>query len=123
MVTRGDTDLGSHSKSQSEMLFLETASLPLSYLLSIRRLDYLQTLLLRDEQEITKIIYKARLKNLISGDWVLSIQQDIQKYEIEMDKNKIIQMDNQSFNYMVKSKVRKIAFLELSSIQQRHTKV
>ena len=32
-------------------------------------------------------------------------------------------MDNQSFNNMVKTKVRKIAFSELSIIQQKHTKV
>ena len=115
--------LGSHCKSQSEMLFLETAALPLSYILSIRRLGYLQTLLRRDEKEITKRIFRTQMKNPISGDWALLFQQDINKCEIEMDENKISQMDAQSFKNMVKSKVRKIAFSELSIIQQKHTKV
>ena len=69
------------------MLFLETAALPLSYILSIRRLGYLQTLLRRDEKEITKRIFRTQMKNPISGDWGLLIQQDINKYEIEMDEN------------------------------------
>ena len=41
--------LGSHRKAHSEMLFLETACLPLEYVITARRLLYLQTILHRQE--------------------------------------------------------------------------
>ena len=68
--------LGAQCKSQSEMLFLEAGALPLSHILSIRRLCYLRTILQRDEKEITKRVYRAQKKNPVSGDWVLLIQED-----------------------------------------------
>ena len=88
--------LGSHCKSQSEMLFLETGALPLEHILSIRRLGYFQTILKRDEKEVTKRIYRAQKKNPIPGDWVLLIEQDMMKYEIQLDEDQIIIMDEQA---------------------------
>ena len=46
-----------HSKTPLEFLFLETGSVPIRYILSSRRMLYLQTLLRRDDEEITKRIY------------------------------------------------------------------
>ena len=60
-------------QSQNEMLFLESGALTLEHILSIRRLGYFQTILKRDEKEVTKRIYRAQKKNPIPGDWVLLI--------------------------------------------------
>ena len=105
------------------MQFFLSGALPLQHILSIRRLGYFQTILKRDEKEVTKRIYRAQKKNPIPGDWVLLIEQDMIKYEIQLDEDQITSMDAKSFKDMVKYKVRKRAFSELSTIQMEHTKV
>jgi hypothetical protein len=110
-------------KSQSEILFLESGALPLSHILSIRRLGYLHTILNSDDKEIIKRIYKTQRENPVAGDWVLLIQEDIRKYKIDITEEKIAQMDGKSLKNMVKVKVRKQAFKELCEVQKWYIKV
>ena len=50
--------LGAHSKSPSEMLYLETV--PLRCIIMIRRILYFQTVVTRDDQELTKRVYDGQ---------------------------------------------------------------
>ena len=51
--------IGAHSKVPVEFLFLETSAIPINYVLTSRRLNYLHILLNRSDEELTKQIYTA----------------------------------------------------------------
>ena len=48
--------IDSYSKVPKELLFLETGAIPLEYILASRRLNYLHTIVTRDDEELTKRI-------------------------------------------------------------------
>ena len=61
--------LSAHDKTPVEHLYLETAALPIDFILTSRRLIYLKQILDREEEEITKKIYCCQMKNSVPGDW------------------------------------------------------
>ena len=62
--------LKAHSKVQSELLYLETGALRMEQILSIQRLMYLQTILKRPDDELTKRIYNCQKKIPVMGTGV-----------------------------------------------------
>ena len=68
-----------HSKAPLEFLYLEVAALPIRYIISCRRLLYLQTLLTRGDKEITKQVYLTQKKNPTKGDFYELIPQTLKK--------------------------------------------
>ena len=68
---------GAQQKAPTEMLFLETAELPLKNVISVRRLMYLHTILRRHENEITNRIYQAMKEEPIKGDWIELVKEDL----------------------------------------------
>ena len=52
--------IDSYSQTPSEMLFLETSTIHLRCVISIRRMFYFHTLVIRSEDELTHKIYKAK---------------------------------------------------------------
>ena len=53
-----------HSKTPLEFLYLEAGAVPIRFIISSRRLNYLQTILKRGDSELTKKIYQAQKKSL-----------------------------------------------------------
>ena len=115
--------LNSHSKSPSEILYLETGCLPIKDVITVRRLSYLHTILERSEDEIIKKVYLAQKKQPSEGDWVKLV--DIDKKDLDMmyEDSAIARMSSEDYLDIVKSKVRQKAFAELRQIQQGHEKV
>ena len=68
----------SHSKVQNEFLYLETGTLNVEQTLSCRRMMYLQTILNRSDEELTKRVYNAQKKNPLEGDWVKMVEKDFE---------------------------------------------
>ena len=58
--------VGAHAKVPLEHLYLELADLPLSYVISAKRMIYLQTILKRPNEEIIKQVYKCQQKKSCS---------------------------------------------------------
>ena len=52
--------IGAYSKVPVEFLFLETSAIPIDFILTSRRLNYLHTILSRGDNELTKKIYFAQ---------------------------------------------------------------
>ena len=68
--------LGAHSKVPTEMLFLETAAIPIKYVIKCRRMIYLKEILDRKDNEIINKIYYTQKANPLKGDWWLLVQED-----------------------------------------------
>ena len=71
--------LQSHSKAPLEFLYMETGSIPISHILSSRRMMYLRTILSREEEELTKRIYREQERNASPGDFVELVKDDFSK--------------------------------------------
>ena len=68
--------IGAHAKTPSELLYLETATIPLRYTISIRRLIYHQVILSRSDDELIKRVYEAQKINPSRGDWIEELKED-----------------------------------------------
>ena len=62
--------LGSHYKAPLEMLYLESGATPIRFVLASRRLNFLQIILKRDDEELTKRVLKAQLNRPSPGDFI-----------------------------------------------------
>ena len=61
--------LGAHSKIPIEALYLETATVPIRFVISSRRLMYLHCILQRSKEELVRKVYDAQKENTTAGDF------------------------------------------------------
>ena len=113
----------SHPKTPLEFLYLETGSLPINYILSIRRMMYLKTLMMRDEEELTKRILRELEKNSCPGDFIELIKEDFQKIGKEYTEGFVTNTGQIEYKQTIKNLTRKKAFKDLVNVQLSHSKV
>ena len=113
----------SHSKTPVEFLYLETGSIPLSYIISSRRLNYLHTIVTRDDEELTKRVYLTQKQNPSPGDFVKLIEEDFKTIGEEMNDNMIKKMEKEQFKTFVKNKIKEATLKYLKEKQAGHSKV
>ena len=114
---------GAHSKAPWEMLYLETATLPISSVIIARRLNYLQTILKRNNEEVIWKVYTAQKSAPTKGDWTNLVQEDMGKIELEISDEAIAGISDEDYKDLVRSKVRLNALNELKIRQKGHNKV
>ena len=114
--------LSSHAKTPIEFIYLEIGALP-RYVISVRRMIYLQTSLKRHMDEITRRIYECQKTNPTPGDWCEQVKNDFDKFSIHMNDEHIAAMDSDSYKTMIKQTVRSAAFRDLNLIKEGHSKV
>ena len=111
----------SHSKVPSEMLYLETGCLPLTDVVTVRRLMYLHTILQRPKTEIVRKVFSEQKNNPCKGDWVTLVEADMAELDINFDQ--IEGCSVEIFRKQIVGKIRNRAFQELRKIQEGHDKV
>ena len=84
---------------------------------------YLQTILKRDDSEITKKIYKTQILKPTHGDFSELVQKDFKMIEEPFDETKVCNMSKEKFKRLVKVKIRKAAFDHLIKLKNTHSKV
>ena len=112
-----------HSKVPLEFLFLETGAIPIRFLISSRRMHFLQTILKREDGELTKRIYKAQANNPTSGDFVELVNSDFQMIDVEYDERKITNMSRDAYKRFVKDKIKMAALKYLRKLQEKDSKI
>ena len=81
---------GSQAKVPIEMLYLETAQLPLKHVMSVRRVLYLHTLLNRHKDEITRQVFQAMKEAPLKDDWINLVNKDLNSINMSLnDEEKI----------------------------------
>ena len=88
--------VGCHSKVPIELLYLETSSLPIEYILASRRLNYLHNILTKKKDEIVKRVYNAQKLNPIKVDWCILVQHDMELVTINMSESEICSMSKKT---------------------------
>ena len=114
--------LQAHPKIPLEFLYLETGAVRIKHIISSRRMIYLQTLLKRDDEEITKRILREQERNPCAGDYIMLVKDDFTRLEMVYDENYIIRSGTR-YKEHVKQRNREFAFKELKNIQIKHSKV
>ena len=114
--------LNSHSKAPIELLFLETATIPIEYILASPRLNYLHTIVTRNSCELTKKVYTSQKEEPLKGDWYHLIIETKNLLDFEMDDQEIEAQSSSQFKAIVKKHVRSAAFKSLLMIKSGHTK-
>ena len=115
--------VGAHAKVPLEHIYLELSALPIPYVLSVRRMVFLYTILKRHDDEITKKVYLCQKRNPLPGDWCGMISEDFLKMGIVLTDEQIVQMQEVDYKKLIKSRVNITAFNELEQLKQGHSKV
>ena len=115
--------VGAYSKVPLEHLYLELSALPITYVLYVRRMLYLQTILKRHDDEITKKVYLCQKSNPLPGDLCQLIAEDFDKMDIHMSDDHIAQMHESEYKKLIQRKVYYTAFMELEQLKESHSKV
>ena len=115
---------GAHSKVPIEMLYIETSQLPISHVISVRRIIYWHTLIRREKEELTSQVYNAMKDNPLKGDWIFSLQEDLEKIGLSLqDELHISKLSKHTFKKTVKEKIRELSLTELELVKSTHEKV
>ena len=110
-----------HSKLPLEFLYLEAGAMPIKYILKCRRILYLQTILQRPEEELTRRVYDAQKRDPLHGDFFQLVKDDFNDIDKEMSEIEIKQTNREQFKKEIKEKTRAAAFEYLKNIQGEHS--
>ena len=113
--------LSAHSKIPTEFLYLETGVLPVKFVISSRRLNYLIEIHNREDHELIKRIYIKQRQDPVRGDWSELVDRDLES--LELTEESLSTMDKISAKKEIKTKTKIAAFKELKSMQATHEKV
>jgi hypothetical protein len=97
--------LGAQAKVAVETLYLETSTMSIKSVISVRRMLYLKNILGRHHDEVIRKVYFAMKAKPHKGDWYYLVKSDFQKYGIDMDENFIEETDLFTFKTKVKNYV------------------
>ena len=115
--------IGAHSKVPVEMIYLETGSLPIKYVISCRRMLYLKDILDRSESELINKVYNSQKQNPSRGDWCLLVQKDFNIINENINEGKIQSMSRNEYKKYIKNQLRYAVFEILQSLKMKHEKV
>ena len=112
--------LKAHSKIPIEALYLETASIPIKYILVSRRILYLYNILQKNENEMLRKVYETQKSNTSQGDYCELVSRDKENLGITQSDREISVMKRATFKNFVKTKTKEAAFKYLLLQKQGH---
>ena len=112
-----------HSKLPKEFLYLEAVAIPIRFIISSRRLLYLQTILKRPEEELIRRVYNAQKNDATPGDFFNLIKEDLNLIGEQMSEEQIQHAGRDAFKKEIKEKIKNAACKYLRNIQSEHSKI
>ena len=112
-----------HAKTSIAFLHLETATIPIRFIIASRRLNYLQNILKRDEKEVLLKVYRAQKENPLPGDFVKLVENDFEVINEKYDEVFLKSMSKKKYKKYIKAKVREAAFKYLMAEKEKRSKV
>jgi hypothetical protein len=106
-----------------EMLYLETGSIPIRFIITYRRLMFLHYILTEDPDCLIYRFYSAQRKNPSRNDWSVTVENDIEDLGISQTIDEIKSMKKEKFGKMLKKSIEEKTLKYLNKIKLKHTKV
>jgi hypothetical protein len=97
--------------------------MPLKFVLSLRRLNYLKHIIDRQDNELIKRIFNAQKVNQSPGDWIELVKTDFKIIDEEFNEANIQRISAKDFKVGMRGKIRNAAFQHLQGLQENHTKI
>ena len=94
--------------------------MPIKFIISSSRLNYLHNILSRNDTELVSRIFATQCENPLEGDLIKLIEADINK---TFDKNLIKSMTKRQFKIWVKIRIEKAAFNDLIQENENQSKI
>ena len=113
--------LAAHSKTPIECLYLELGIAPFRFHLMARRIMYYQTVMLRDDDEITKKVVCCQKERQLSGDFYPQVVQDM--LYLNIADTDVMTDSKYVLKEKIKKAVNKVAHEYLLEIGRTHSKV
>ena len=105
-----------------ESFYMETAAIPIRFLLIKRRLMYYWSILTKSDNELVKRVFNAQKSFPVKNDWICQIKEDLLICEIELSENEIKDMKKCTFKKLIDEKVQNLSFSFLISLKSMHSK-
>ena len=105
------------------MLFLETGSWPLRFIVMSRRLMFLHYILNEKKESLIYKFLQAQIKNPVKNDWILTIQENLEELSIYLDLDEIASLSTGCFRSFVYKKIEVRVLNYLNEIKLTHSKV
>ena len=105
------------------MLYLDTGTMPIRFILTYRRIMFLHYILNEDQESLICRFYKAQVKNPTLNDWSVTVENDLKELGISQSNEEIKTLKKEKFAEIVKQAVEESALQFLSSVKLKHTKV
>ena len=115
--------MNAHGNTPLEHLYLELGALPLSYVIYVQRMIYLQIILKRNESEIAKQIDISQKAIPLPGDWCNLVAKDFKTMGLHICDEHIAGMNEGDYKSLIRTKVWETACTDLLSLQEGHSKV
>ena len=112
-----------HSKAPIPALYMETAQVPLRYILATRRILYLQTILHRDPEELIRRVFEAQKRDPSEGDFCELVEHDCQLISLELTEEEIRDMSRYQLRAHTKKKAREAAIAQLQATKATKSKM
>ena len=106
-----------------EMLYLETGSIPIRFLIQYKRLMFLHYILTEDEESLISRFHRAQCKNPCKNDWSISVDNDFKELGISLSFDAIKSMKKEKFGTFLKELIEEKALCYLNNIKIKHSKV
>ena len=115
--------LNCHRNTTKEFLYLETGTIPIGWIISQRRINYLFHILTRDDRELIKKVFMAQKENPMQGDFVKIVQEDLRKFGMTYDEVACGTWSKKGLKGELSKRARQLVLGELLTSMQRSTKV
>ena len=114
--------MNAHSKTTTELFYLELGIYPLKYHLSKRRFMYLWHILHTDKSEFIRKVYDSQKFKTIKGYWVKIIEVKKVNFDIQLSDDEVVTMPRGRFENMIKKKIRTHSTQQLKNVGLTHSK-
>ena len=102
----------------NNFLYLETGSLPIRWILALRRINYLRHIYSRSENELLRKVFNAQKEKPTKGDFVCLVEKDMSKIGVSHEQVESGEVSKKE----LKEIVRSVAFSQMRNILEKSTK-
>ena len=111
------------SSTPASFLHLELGTIPIRFVLKIRRLNFLQYILKEQGDTLIHSFLVAQIEHTLKGDWREAVQHDIVELGLDLSLSEIQTMSEESFKNKVKTHASAAALVWLNSEKEKSKKV
>ena len=106
-----------------EMLYLETGTIPMRFIIYKRRLMFLHYILNEKDESLINKFLKTQMKNPSKNDWIDSVVNDLELLDIPLTYDEIRGLSTAQFKSLMDKVIVKKALEHLNKVKSKHSKV